>query len=633
MRYSPRHSLNLSLSLMIASQLIACAYTPRAQDADVMHEASDADVERADLKMSDAESSVSTPDLDMETSAALDAEVYVGVDSSDLAMGELIDGPDMTGVDSGPDDDQVPTLVISGLPRIHDFSGAPPERVEQLVRSALSGLGLGEEDGPNERDRVFVGRRYLAWIDETGFYGKMNGLWLLRGDAQDLDFVLRDGDRPVNSFAVGERGIGVWPDGYMGAEHIEVPNRVAEEDDDPSCAVFPSFCAQYSHAEAPHFTNPRIPTWRACNEGSPSWDTHFSPYSVERIADGLRIMYEGPLTKRGDFGGSESGNHCHEDWLFSDGVRRPVYLRVGYELSASDERIDRLMQVNNPAGNPTFAGDTSFIGGFVMTSWPQPHPLKQLNRYVRVADRQVQVTWSDRVIQLAPNTWNALPDDVPAHDVVLGQANQAVTLSARAGLMQGRSSTLSNHGPDNRDTGFCLCVVHGAIEQGGGLISTAVPGGQLSHLATRRLTLEGSASPPQRWRYEAERDLNHEVGRADGDGWSASTELDSAGMLSFGPYTRDWGEGGRRAIFRMMIDVADERDEEVVTLDIYDADSDEVIARREISRSVFNAPFIYQDVPLMFSTEGRAGHELEARVYWHDRAYVKLDSIIIDELY
>jgi len=51
-------------------------------------------------------------------------------------------------------------------------------------------------------------------------------------------------------------------------------------------------------------------------------------------------MYEGPLTKQGDFGGSSEGAHCHEDYLFEDHVRRRVYLRVGYEFSADGHSLD-----------------------------------------------------------------------------------------------------------------------------------------------------------------------------------------------------------------------------------------------------------------------------------------------------
>ena len=73
------------------------------------------------------------------------------------------------------------------LPFIHNFSGASSGRVLELVRAALDGLGFDQASGqgPVPQDRVFVGNRYLAWIDQTGFFGKMNGLWMLNAEPGD----------------------------------------------------------------------------------------------------------------------------------------------------------------------------------------------------------------------------------------------------------------------------------------------------------------------------------------------------------------------------------------------------------------------------------------------------------------
>src|SRR5262245_46378786 len=75
----------------------------------------------------------------------------------------------------------------TGLPHIHNMSGASNQRIVTLVRAAIDGLGFDPAtgEGPNEHDRFFAGRRYLAWIDQTGFYGKMNGLWALDGAVGD----------------------------------------------------------------------------------------------------------------------------------------------------------------------------------------------------------------------------------------------------------------------------------------------------------------------------------------------------------------------------------------------------------------------------------------------------------------
>ncbi len=540
--------------------------------------------------------------------------------------------------DAAPPDEgarpALPTRQPAGLPRVHDLSGADPAHVDGLVRRALEGLGLDPVTGPDPRDRVFVGRWYLAWIDETGFYGKLNGLWALNGDVANLDFVLLDADRPVSALVVGEHGDGAWPGGYMGAEHIEYPNGTPEADDEPGCANEGSFCAQYSLGEAPHYRDPDIPTWRACNEGSPAFDRHFEPIELTPIEGGVRLMYEGPLTKQGDFGGSSSGRHCHEDWLFPDRVRRRVYLRVGYELLADGHDVDRLLQVRNPEGNPRFAGPFSFIGGFVMTAWPDAHPLKRIQRHARTTLRPVEIRWGEGNVGIAADRWSALPAGIPNHDVILAWAGQGVSLSPFPGYTAGRAFTLSNEGPeDNDDAGFCLCVVHGAIELGGGLIHGAVEGGASSFVARRRLRIHHEEPPPEPrlWTYEAERDLQHGIGHAEEDGWSASTADDEAGHLAFGPYARDWGAGPRSAAFRLLVDVADARDERVVTLDVYDADTDEILATRDIPRSAFGAAYEWRDFTLDFDLAGRDGHAMETRVYWHDISYVRLDRIVVSD--
>ena len=125
------------------------------------------------------------------------------------------------------------TDPTGGLPLIHNHSGASDSRVRELAAEAIAGLGFADPDqAPNEADRWFVGNYYMAWIDQTGFYGKMNGLWRLDATAGDaLDFVVRQQGRPVNFFVVGENGEGGWPTGYSGAEHLEFPNGTPEPDD------------------------------------------------------------------------------------------------------------------------------------------------------------------------------------------------------------------------------------------------------------------------------------------------------------------------------------------------------------------------------------------------------------------
>ena len=199
-----------------------------------------------------------------------------------------------------------------------------------------------------------------------------------------------------------------------------------------------------------------------------------------------RLIYEGKLTKQGDFGGSSNGIGCNQDYLFNDGVRRSVYLRVGYELNSNF--IDRILQVRNPEGNPQFDGPHGFIGGFIITEWPNAHPLKEFNQ-IMINERDVNVNWNDEIINLEKGEWNLLPDEIPTHDVVLSWAGQPVTLSTFVDEFNSTTITLTNTHLDDEDSGFCLCIVHGGIEIGGGLIHYPVESGELSAEAIRRLTI------------------------------------------------------------------------------------------------------------------------------------------------
>ncbi len=534
------------------------------------------------------------------------------------------------------------TIVEPGLPLIHDYSGASHDRVIALVRAAVNGLGFlpSSNQGPGPNDRVFVGRHYLAWIDQTGFYGKMNGLWTLNAAAGDaLDFVLKDPDgRPINLFIPGEDGDGRWAMSYKGGEHVEFPNRVAEPNDNQACAQG-DWCNQYGLNEAVPYTNPRIPWWSACNAGAMAFTAKVDPISVTGLSDGIKLVYEGRLVKEADGDGNYDGDFCHADELFPDGVRRPVYLRVGYELHAGMDYFERTMQLRNPAGNPTFAGDMSLIGGFVMTEWPNAHYLKRLWRFWRPEGHDITVNWGGNV-PLYTGTFNDLSSKAPlTSDVLVGWIAQPITLAARAGYSAGQSVTLAHVGPtDNDDVGACLCAVHGGIEMGGGLVhagvSLPVQPGQATVEAHRRLTVPSLGTPPAPTArvFEAESNtaLGHARGRADGDGWSANTADDSAGHMSYGPYATDWGGGSGQAVFYLMVDNNLADDLVVVTLDAYDATAGQVLASREVHRKEFRSTGVYQRFAVDFGLDGRAGHRIEARVDWQDVSYVKLDKIVVN---
>lgn len=527
------------------------------------------------------------------------------------------------------------------LPLIHNASGASDARAVELTKRALAGLGFVGAEGPNHDDRVFVGRRYLAWLDQTGFYGKMNGLWVLSGAEGDgLDFVATDADgRPVNAFLPGEDGEGRFAagGGYKGAEHVEFPNRTPEANDNPSCATN-DWCNQYGLNEAPAITNPRIPWWSACNAGTPSFVAKFEPVLVQPLpGGGLKLVYEGPLTKEADGDGNYNGDACHADYLFADKVRRRVYLRVGYELFPDQNYFDRTQQIVNPAGNPTFDGPMSLIGGFVMTAWPNPHYLKRWQRFWRAESHSISLDWGGQAVALPAATWADLRSK-PAlsKDVLVAWADQPLTLGGADAYVAGRTATVSHVGAsDNADVGACLCVVHGAVEMGGGLVhagtSLPVPSGQASPEGRRRLAFpDAIAAPPVQGRPYPALGLAHAVGRAEADGWSAATGPDKAGHMIYGPYATDWGGGAAQAVFELMVDNNTADDGVVVKLDIYDYSANAVVATREVRRRELRKPFAFQRFTLNAALDGRAGHKMEARVYWTDISYVKVKAVTVN---
>lgn len=555
------------------------------------------------------------------------------------AGGDDAGGGGASGDGAAPGDDG------AGLPAIVDASGASASHVHALVRAALDGLGFdpGGGEGPSVDDRVFVGRRYLAWIDQTGFYGKMNGLWMLDGAAGDaLDFVMKDPDgRPVNVFVPGEDGEGTFAPGYKGSEHVEFPNRTPEPNDDPGCAQR-DWCNQYGLNEAAPITNPKIPWWSACNRGAAGFDDEHDPVSVTTLPDGgVKLVYEGPLVKEADGDGNYDGDACHEDYLFPDGVRRRVLLRVGYELHPNEDYVDRTQQIVNPAGNPSFAGDMSLIGGFVMTAWPNPHYQKRFHRFWRPEQKDVTVTWNDQPVTLTGAAWTDLhARALPDKDVVVGWANQPFTIGAAGDYVTGRTATVANVGPsDNGDVGSCLCLVHGAIEMGGGLIhagtSLPISGGQSTIEAKRRLTLPrgaGAAASAPRVSgktYDPVAGMQHKIGRAESDGWSAATASDAADHMVYGPYATDWGGGAAEAIVRLMVDDVAADDLAVVTLEIHDATTDTVVASRDVHRKELRAPMTFQRFTVDADLGGHQGHSMEVRVYWRDVSYVKIGSVAV----
>jgi hypothetical protein len=125
--------------------------------------------------------------------------------------------------------------------------------------------------------------------------------------------------------------------------------------------------------------------------------------------------------------------------------------------------------------------------------------------------------------------------------------------------------------------------------------------------------------------------LPHQIGRADADGWSASTTQDAAGFLQYGPYTTQVAAGAHTAVWNLMIDNNTADNSYVVRLEAYDATTNTLLAYREVARREWNAPFQYQPFTLPFTLgSNRVGHVLEFRVFWYRTAYVREQNLLLD---
>ena len=180
-------------------------------------------------------------------------------------------------------------------------------------------------------------------------------------------------------------------------------------------------------------------------------------------------------------------------------------------------------------------------------------------------------------------------------------------------------------GVDDDDVGACLCRVHGGLELGGGILHTGaslpVAPGEVSPWAVRTLTFPNEATT-QRIDYGMD-ELGHAVGHAEGDTWAADNASDSQGHLIYGPYATNWGGGTLRAGVELAIDIVDARTEAVVRLDLYDADTGDVLVARDVPRAEFHAGLVPQWVSIDADLAGHDGHRMEFRVWFSRNAAVR----------
>jgi len=390
-----------------------------------------------------------------------------------------------------------------GMPFIVNQSEGSDAHIKKLIREAVSGLGFSSanHDGPNVNDLIYVNDYYMAWVDQTGYYGKVNGLWPLNGEQGDaLDFLpdIRYKGRIVNFLGVAEDGDGKWMGSYMGAEHYEIPAYVRENDDQNA-----ALSGWYTVNEA----NPNLGTggtrsipWWVCCSGSMNDKQSFAqinpPDAVSLNDQQLHVKYMTPITKGVDGDGEYDGDRCHANVLFHDDIRYPVYLELGYVFYKDKPYFDRTYQLVNPAGNKTLPVNTymALIQGVVITKIPYTIPWKaSLFTYIRPDGRDMRIKGGKD----PEGIWSKLYDAQATEDVITAMqgSHASYTISSNKSFEAGRSfyhslyySDTLYFPPTMADIAICQCIAHGAWEIGSGLLSNQypVPAGKASEEVTRR---------------------------------------------------------------------------------------------------------------------------------------------------
>lgn len=126
--------------------------------------------------------------------------------------------------------------------------------------------------------------------------------------------------------------------------------------------------------------------------------------------------------------------------------------------------------------------------------------------------------------------------------------------------------------------------------------------------------------------------LYHQLGRADGDGWSANMAQDPQGMMCYGPYTTVIPPGPMDGVFQLMIDNNTSDNANVVYIDVNDATTGQVLASATITRRQFTGTYTYQLFHLNFAPSGW-NHQIELRTYYYDTAYIKEGLVGVAEQY
>ncbi|MDO5977896.1 T9SS type A sorting domain-containing protein [Flavivirga spongiicola] len=576
---------------------------------------------------------------------------------------------------------------LVGTPRITNKSSSSSSHVDTLVNNAITGLGFsaGGYDEPNMWDLIFVGKYYIAWIDQTGFYGKLNGLWLLNGlDGDSLDFVQKEGTRPYNFLAIGEKGDGDWPIGYAGAEHYEIPSSLNEGND----LCLTEVCNWYSIDEANMGSDPDFKWWSECaTVNRQPWGQYNAPIEALVSGDTFTVKSKALVKKLGDADEVYDQDWCNTNMLFLDGIRRPVYLLMGYKFYGDEPYFDRTYQYYNEVGNPDFGfpqmGGWSIIHGIAITKYANDFTSKiNLADYIypnetfyeKVRDSHVDVKYRIKDQIYLPKKWRYINPDLDLTGATSGDdefswARQSYTLSSNASFDVGKSIHMAHIGdlfhtvlPDiNGATGHCVCTQLGCLEIGGGMlpfgtigqeggggITGSIAGGKYSVEGVKRIGFPQGTSmkdivnkPSKSFEFKQFETENDTIIKAPGhdaiaEGIRLTTASHNAAHVIYGPVPQTYlgNDTLTVASVQMKIDNYIKNSNTVVaTIEVYDITTNTLIASRHVEQGEFPlSPSSYQYFSVIYNAKeynetNISNDHIVVRVYWWDNLNLNIDKV------
>lgn len=236
---------------------------------------------------------------------------------------------------------------------IYNYSDCSDSNVDSLATAADNGAGNIIDAG----DRLFARSDYLVWIDNTGFFGKLNGIWRLTKSpvcgVNVCDFASKLPDnRAPNNLIPGEDG-----NGFTGT----IPKGVHFEIFDPNTAnVYFS-------------TNDWVRNNGWCSPTQGRFEDN--PPVLDDVNGGFHtFQWVAPLTH-------EAGNgQCHaRDFLDdndSNGIRASLDLIVTYHFHEDGLRIAEGVALRNNGPEAVTLSQFGLVYGFVVAKVSNTVPWK-----------------------------------------------------------------------------------------------------------------------------------------------------------------------------------------------------------------------------------------------------------------